>query len=96
MCINGEIQCLHQEQCDSPRGKAIQRAATVREVCVAWEMEDIYDEEMKKLEQMEISINNRTDCKRKMSDETGPAKRGKEEEDIVGDDVVVDNVSFVR
>ena len=59
-------------------------------------MEDIYDEEMKKLEQMEISINNRTDCKRKMSDETGPAKRGKEEEDIVGDDVVVDNVSFVR
>ena len=86
-----------QEHCDSERGKAIQHSATVREVCAAWEMEDVFDEEAKKLELNEIALNNRLDCKRKLSDDDEPAKKAKEDgENLVGDDVEVVGVKFVR
>ena len=88
--------CSIQEQSDSPKGRAIQSSATVKEVCAAWEIEDVYEEEMKKLEQNEIAINNRADCKRKLDEDGGPAKRGREETYEIEDDVVVKNVSFVR
>ena len=86
-----------QEHCDSERGKAIQHSATVREVCAAWEMEDVFDEEAKKLELNEIALNNRLDCKRKLSDDDEPTKKAKEDgENLVGDDVEVVGVKFVR
>ena len=69
----------------------------MREVCGAWGMESVYDEEIEKLEQAEIAINNRVDGKRKLEDDDRLAKRGREEEDnLISDDVVVVNVSFVR
>ena len=88
-----------QEQCDSPRGKAIQHSATVREVCVSWEMEEVYEEETNRLEQTEISSNDRTssECKKRKLEEDGvSAKKGKEEEEAIGDDVVIVNVAFIR
>ena len=51
---------------------------------------------MKKLEEREITINNRPECKRKLAEEDGSAKRTKEESDTVGEDVIVVNVAFVR
>lgn len=94
------VQQMLQEQCDSPRGKAIQHSATVREVCVSWEMEDVYDEETNRLEQTEISLNDQmsSGCKkkRKLEEDAAPAKKGKEEEEAIGDDVVVVNVAFIR
>lgn len=90
------VQQMLQEHSDSSKGRAIQHSATIREVCCAWEIEDVYEEEMKKLEEREITINNRPECKRKLAEEGGSAKRTKEEADTVGEDVIVVNVAFVR